>query len=540
MDAVPLDDPAVFAMHRRSETIGAFQVESPAQREMASRLRPDKYADLILLLALVRPGPMKSRMHEHYLRRRHGLEPVTYPHPSLEKVLKETLGQIVYQEQVLQVAHELAGLSYEEADGLRRAMTHERTAEEMGKMKDAFIYSAVSRGVSEEVALQVWKQVSEFASYGFPKGHAVAYARVTYQTLWLKCYYPAEFLAAALSNQPMGYYPPRVLLMEARARGIRTLYPDVNRSFPHYTAEGDAIRIGLAQVKSMTVEAMKSILAERKKGDFSSLEDFVRRVEAPRPAVENLIRAGAFSSISAGHSRTEMLRALPALLESKRKGGTSIQSDDSTSSFPPTLSVPRKRESRLLLDSHLRGNDTFANEAWQSVGAIHESPPFYGETKNDNASRMNMEMSSLGFSLESHPLDIIGEKLKAKGITRLKDLSLEKEGVDSSFASEAWQSLCYGEKVRLAGAVVRYQSPPVRDDGNSVVFLCLEDGTGVISVAVFRDVQEKSGAVLFQEEWVVVEGIAGRRPLASPSSSAGLSVTATALFPLRKYLGLKS
>lgn len=488
IEAIPRDDPAVFAMHRRSETIGTFQVESPAQREMASRLRPDKYEDLILLLALVRPGPMKSRMHEHYLRRRYGLEPVTYPHPSLEKVLKETLGQIVYREQVLQVAHELAGLSYEEADGLRRAMTHERTAEEMGKMREIFVYSAVSRGVSEEVALQVWKQVSEFASYGFPKGHAVAYARVAYQTLWLKRHYPAEFLAAALSNQPMGYYPPRVLLMEARARGLRTLSPDVNRSCSHYSAEGDAIRIGLAQVKSMTGETMRSILAEREKGDFSSLEDFVRHVEAPCPAVENLIRAGAFSSVSAGHSRTGMLRSLPTLLDSKRKGWSTVYS------LLPT--------------------------SYSLLSAIYRE----GKGKGELRERMKMEMESLGFSLESHPLDVIGERLKAKGITRLKDLSLEKDG----------------EKVRLAGAVVRYQSPPVRGDCNPMVFLCLEDGTGVISVAVFRDVQEKSGAVLFQEEWVVVEGTAGRRPLASPFSSAGLSVTATALFPLRKYLNLKS
>lgn len=506
IDAIPRNDPAVFAMHRRSETLGTFQVESPAQREMASRLRPDKYEDLILLLALVRPGPMKSRMHERYLRRRHGLEPVTCLHPSLEEVLKETLGQIVYQEQVLQAAHELAGLSYEEADGLRRAMTHERTAEEMGKMRDTFIYSAVSRGVSEEAALQVWKQVSEFASYGFPKGHAVAYARVSYQTLWLKCHYPAEFLAAVLSNQPMGYYPPRVLLMEARAQGIRVLPPDVNCSFSHYTAEGAAIRVGLAQIRSMTAEAIKSILAERSRRRFSSLEDFVRRVEAPRHALENLARAGAFSFISGGCSRTEMLRSLPALLEQKRQTANGKQQ---------------------TVDSKLQT----ANSRLQTAGSGQEadscqmSAISYTGRKGagDRGERMRMEMESLGFSLEFHPLDLVGERLKARGITRLKDMSQDRNG----------------EKVRVAGAVVRYQSPPVRGDGNPVVFLCLEDGTGVISVAVFRDVQEKSGAVLFQEEWVVVEGIAGRRPLANVSSQAGLSITATALFSLRKWLGYR-
>ncbi len=225
IDKIPRDDPAPFAMLRDGKTIGVFQLESPAQREMAGRLLPQTFDDIIVSLSLVRPGPLKTSMDKVYLARRHGREPVEYLHPSLEGALGETLGVILYQEQVLRVAHDLAGMSYAEADGFRRAMTHDRTEDEMEKMRLSFIRCAMKNGVKRNVAEEVFGHLAAFAAYGFCKAHAAAYAVLSYQTLWLKCHYPAEFMAAILSNQPMGYYPPRVLAADARRCGVACCRP---------------------------------------------------------------------------------------------------------------------------------------------------------------------------------------------------------------------------------------------------------------------------------------------------------------------------
>jgi len=252
LDKIPGDDPAAFAMLRNGKTLGTFQLESPAQREMAGRLLPDRFEDIIVSISLVRPGPLKSNMDKIYLPRRHGKKPITYLHPKLKNALSETLGVILYQEQVLKVAHDLAGMSYAEADGFRRAMTHDRTPEEMEKMRDSFISKAVGNGVNRDIALKVFEQLSAFAAYGFCKAHAATYAVLAYQTLWLKCHHPAEFMAAVLSNQPMGYYPPRVLVADAKRAGVEVLPPDVNHSYGHYTVEDGAIRVSLRQLKGMS------------------------------------------------------------------------------------------------------------------------------------------------------------------------------------------------------------------------------------------------------------------------------------------------
>ncbi|MCK4697801.1 MAG: DNA polymerase III subunit alpha, partial [Dehalococcoidia bacterium] len=253
------NDPEAFAMLRDGRSIGTFQLESPAQREMAGRLLPNRFEDIIVSISLVRPGPLKSGMDKVYLPRRHGREPVTYIHPRLENALGETMGVILYQEQVLRVAHDLAGMSYAGADGFRRAMTHDRTEEEMEKMRDSFISGASRNGVSRAVAEKVFQQLAAFAAYGFCKAHAAAYAELAYQTLWLKCHYPAEFMAAVLSNQPVGYYPSRVLVAEARRSGVKILPLDVNSSSGSYTVENGAIRVSLRQLKGMSGEALESI-----------------------------------------------------------------------------------------------------------------------------------------------------------------------------------------------------------------------------------------------------------------------------------------
>jgi len=459
------NDSEAFAMLRDGKSIGTFQLESPAQREMAGRLLPDCFEDIIVSISLVRPGPLKSNMDKTYLLRRHGKERVTYLHPRLEKALGETLGVILYQEQVLEVAHDLAGMSYAEADGFRRAMTHDRTEEEMEKMRDSFISCATRNGVSKSIVRKVFEQMAAFAAYGFCKAHAIAYAELAYQTIWLKCHYPAEFTAALLSHQPMGYYPPRVLVADARRLGVKILPLDINKSFGNYTVEYGAIRVSLRQLKGMSEEALESILSERVKGEFTSLRDFVLRTNASQPIIENLIKVGAFDSFAA---RNELLLELPKLINLKRKigKGTRPLFEDIRSELSPMPIV----------------------------------------TCNDRKANMLVERDLLSLDLSAHPLDFFTFD---DGFTWMKDL----------------KSINTGKSVKIAGSVIRYQTPPTRN-GNRVVYVIMEDGSGIADVTVFSNVQEKCGQVLFREGWLVVKGKVQRR------GPKALSIIAEELSPL--------
>ncbi len=312
LDKIPKNDREAFAMLRDGKTIGIFQLESPAQREMAGRLLPNRFEDIIVSISLVRPGPLKSSMDKVYLPRRHGREPITYLHPKLQNALSETLGVILYQEQVLKVAHDLAGMSYAEADGFRRAMTHDRTEEEMEKMRDSFISCSRKNGVSRKIAEKVFEQLAAFAAYGFCKAHAVAYAVLAYQTLWLKGHYPAEFFAAVLSNQPMGYYPPRVLVADAKRFGVEILPPDINNSFDCYTVENGAIRVSLKQLKGVSEEALESILSARADGKFTSLRDFVPLTIFPL-RFTNLGSCKSSSFLLSRESRAPTLTRFPSV-----------------------------------------------------------------------------------------------------------------------------------------------------------------------------------------------------------------------------------
>jgi error-prone DNA polymerase len=465
LDNIPKDDPNAFAMLRDGKTLGTFQLESPAQREMAGRLLPERFEDIIVSISLVRPGPLKSNMDKLYLPRRHGKEPVTYLHPNLQSALGETLGVVLYQEQVLKVAHDLAGMSYAEADGFRRAMTHDRTDDEMEKMRESFVTSCQRNGVSRKVAEKVFEQLAAFAAYGFCKAHAVAYAVLAYQTLWLKCHYPAEFFAAVLSNQPMGYYPPRVLVDEAKRTGVKVLPPDVNYSHDRYTVEDGAIRVSLRQLKGISEEALDSILSAREYGRFTSLRDFVLRTNVSWPIVEKLARVGAFSSLA---SRTEVCSQLPKLLTLKRSAGKGMRS---------------------LFEE------------------VYVEPDTLPEARSSRIEMMLIERELLSLNLSAHPMDVL---YKGNGFTRMKDL----------------HSVATGETVTIAGSVIRYQTPPTRN-GNRVVYVIMEDGTGIADVTVFSDVQEKCGHTLFREGWLKVRGVIQRR------GPKALSIIAEDLSPLR-------
>jgi error-prone DNA polymerase len=316
LDALALDDPRIYAMLQRADTIGCFQVESRAQMQMLPQLYPRCFEDLVIEISLVRPGPIQGNMVHPYLRRRQGTEPVTYVHPALEPILQETLGVMVFQEQVIRVAVAIAQFSHAEADQLRRAMSRSRSEEAMLALRARFLEKAQANGVPLPVAETVFEQLLAFSGYGFCKSHAAAFSHIAYQTLYLKTYYPAIFYCALLNHQPMGFYRPDVLIGDARRHGIQVLLPDINQSKQACTLEQDRaslrIRLGLDYVHGLSEIHQTRIIERRGDNPFANLHDFCRRTRLPQRAIGTLIRSGAMDGMDKG--RRELLWELGGLV----------------------------------------------------------------------------------------------------------------------------------------------------------------------------------------------------------------------------------
>ena len=286
-DQMPLDDPALYAMMQRGDTIGAFQIESRAQLQMLPRLKPARFEDITIEVAIVRPGPISGGAVHPYLRRRTGEEPVRYLHPCLEPALAETLGVMIFQEQTIRVAVAASDFSPGEADTLRRALSRDQITPALA---ERFMRGAAKKGIAPDVAAEIFAQLASFAGFGFNKSHAASFALITYQTMWLKRYQPLAFFCALLNNQPIGFYPAEVIVGEARRQGVVTLPPSVNHSRGRYQLEGGQIRMSLAEVKGLGPEYIARIEAAQ---PFESLTDLHVRAGIPRPLIADLIRAGA-------------------------------------------------------------------------------------------------------------------------------------------------------------------------------------------------------------------------------------------------------
>jgi len=293
LEEIPLDDPAVYRLLEEADTIGCFQVESRAQMQILPRMKPQRFEDLIVEVALIRPGPIQGDMVRPYLKRRQGLEPVTYLHPPLEPILAETLGVVVFQEQVIRIAMAIAGFSAGEADMLRRAMSRSRSQEAMDDLQERFVQGALERGMAPDLAQAIFEKLRGFASYGFCKSHAAAFARTAYESCYLKAHYPAEFYCALLNNQPMGFYSPDVIVGDARRHEVEVLPPHVDRSGKLCTLEGGRIRLGFAYVKGLGEAAIERLVEAQARGWFRSLKELCHRTRLPRRAVQHLIRVGA-------------------------------------------------------------------------------------------------------------------------------------------------------------------------------------------------------------------------------------------------------
>jgi error-prone DNA polymerase len=378
LDALHFDDPAVFAMITKADTIGVFQVESRAQQQVLPRLQPRTFNDLIVSISLIRPGPVQGQMVHPYLRRRAGTEAVTYLHPSLQPALEETLGVVLFQEQILKIARDFAGFTPGRGEQLRRALGSKHAADAVGQFQADFVAGAQAKGASRAIADMVFDVLRAFGGYSFPKSHAAAFAVLVYQSAWLKCYYPAHFYVALLNNQPMGFWSPAVICNDARHHSIEVLGVEINQSSAKCTVQDGAVRLGLNYVKGFG-EAMCEMVVEARGGvPFTSLDDFCRRARLPRMLVENLIVAGAFDTW--GVPRRELIWQLGQI--------------DSRDGLMP-----------------LRFPETPAALPHASVMETIES-----------------EWTMMGLSLREHPMALQREDLTARGIVSSTGLESLREG----------------------------------------------------------------------------------------------------------------
>jgi len=458
LSRIDYEDEAVYDRICDGDTVGLFQVESRAQIQMIRRVRPRNLRDLAVQVAIVRPGPIVGGAVNPYVKRRELLREdpnfkVPYDHPLLEEALGETLGVIIYQDQVLKVCQALAGFTDGQAESLRRAMSRKRSQDAMQAHRQAFLRGAAERNVDTVTAEKVFEQVSAFSEFGFPKSHAAAFGLLAYQSAWLRHYHPVEYYVGLFNNQPMGFYSLDALGRDARRNGIHILLPDINRSSVECTAEGDHLRVGLGFVRGLGVEKAEKIVWEReRRGVYTSLVDFLRRTPASikRPAVENLIWVGGFEGL--GLTRRELLWQTGLWLgpetDSKRTGSR----DDH-----PQRELPL--------------NDPYAGLEFGDL---------------DDSDRMVAEYRMLRFSTLLHPLSLLKDQLPPETVS-----------------SGRFPDLPQRSRVTVAGMVTARQRPST---AKGYVFILMEDEDGAINAIVKPKIYERDRDQVRSEPFILVRG----------------------------------
>jgi error-prone DNA polymerase len=449
LDEISLEDGPTFELIRASDTLGCFQIESPGQRELLQRLQPTRWEDLIVDISLFRPGPVKSDMIRPYLNRRHGMERPVYSHPALRPALRETYGVIVYHEQVMRTLAALAGYDLTTADRIRRHLDDDA---ELPSLREDFLNRARERGVPDDVAETTWDDIAQFASFGFCKAHAAAFAVPTYQSAYLKAHFPAHFLAGVLTHDP-GMYPRRLILEDAREHGIEILPLDVNTSESDYVTErvgaGYGIRLALKDVHGISDAEVRSIQEARAERPFRDVGDFLQRANVSRPVVEALAHAGAFDALPAGTRRDRLYEVM--VIDPQREG------------------------------------DQLALDLWSA--SSQTNGPRFSLTEYSDAERVRAELEVLGLDASRHVVSFFQPLLADLGVTRARDL--HKERGDAM--------------VVVAGVKVASQTPAVRS-GQRIVFLTLDDATGPVEVVVFEKVQAKVLKTVFHSFVLAVRG----------------------------------
>ena len=518
LDGLTHDDPKTYELMRTSRTLGCFQIESPGQRDLLARLQPGRFEDLIVEISLFRPGPVKSDMVTPFLSRRHGYETTEYLHPGLREVLDDTNGVIVYHEQLIRAISVITGCTLDEADYIRRHLDDERLEltyfEGAQESLDSrymnrrlpmdtpvarwFIGAAIENGLHPDQAALLWKEVFAFASFGFCKAHAAAFALPTYISSWLKTHYPAEFYAGLLTHDP-GMYPRRLIVADARQFGIPILPIDVNHSDAAYRVEhvGDAlgVRLALSEVRDISEAEIDSLLAARRAGGpFDSLEDLWRRAELSRPVLENLVHVGAVDGIRGARSRRELLWRAVDL------GGGGAAN-------PVRRKAPKApgRCAGVQLGFELEAPLT------ESLPGL----PDYTEHEETEA-----ELAISGIDARRHIMELYRPLLAEMGCLTANDLLTHRAN------SEVW----------VAGVKVSSQTPAIRS-GQRIIFLTLDDLTGPLDVTVFERVQAWCARTAFHSWLLLVKGTLKKRGGASlrhrtDPRNVGITIVAEELFDL--------
>ncbi len=457
-------EPAVYDLLCAADTVGVFQVESRAQMATLPRLRPRTFYDLVIEVALIRPGPIQGGSVHPYLRRRNGQEPVSYPHPMLEECLKKTLGVPLFQEQLMQMAIDIAGFSPGESDQLRQAMGSKRSHARMAVMRERLLAGMAERGITGPTAEEIATKFEAFADFGFPESHSVSFAYLVYSSSWIKLHYPAEFACALLNAQPMGFYSPHSIVRDAMHHGVEVLGPGVNASCKDCTLEPRtggagpvghprpgwhadpstrAVRMGLRYVRGLADALLDRIDAERNRKPFTSLSDFTRRTGAPTDAIEALATAGAFGTL--GETRRSALWAAGAL------------------------------------------RDARADKLPGLVTGV-DAPPLPGMTEIEETAA---DLWATGLTPGRHPTEFVRERLGDRGVVTV----------------EALRELPHRTVVEVAGIVTHRQQP---DTAKGVVFVNLEDETGLLNVICTAQVWRRFRKVARMSPALVVRGMLER------------------------------
>ncbi|TGB09430.1 DNA polymerase III subunit alpha, partial [Streptomyces palmae] len=489
---VPPGDPATYRLIRSAETLGCFQIESPGQRDLVGRLQPETFHDLVVDISLFRPGPVAADMVRPFIDARHGRARPRYPHPDLVEALRETYGVVVFHEQVITILATMTGCEPDLADEARRALSDPAR---QGRVRAWFHAEGARRGYSPQVLAHTWEIVAAFGSYGFCKAHAVAFAVPTYQSAWLKAHHPAAFYAGLLSHDP-GMYPKRLLLADARRRGVPILPLDVNRSDTAYRielvsgdGEGDGtygLRMALCDVHGISEAEAARIAAGR---PYSSLLDLWQRAHPGRPVAERLAQVGALDGF--GDNRRDLLLHIAELHRGQRAAGARRAA---RAAGPQGRTAP--------------GGQLPLTEAGPAAPA--------GLPDLDATERLGAELEILGMDVSRH---LMGDHLAF----------LEEVG---AVPAKRLRTARHGETVLVAGAKVATQTPPIRS-GRRVIFATLDDGTGLVDLAFFEDSHAACAHTVFHSWQLLVRGVVQRR---GPRS---LSVVGSAAWDLAELVELR-
>lgn len=465
VDNLKLDDKKTYKLLSDARSLGVFQLESAGMRDLLRKLKPEEFDDIVALLALYRPGPLGSGLVDHFIHRKHGKAPITYIHPKLKPILKETYGILLHQDQIMVMGVELAGFSFAQADILMRAISKKRP-EQMEQLHGDFIKGAIKRGINEKTAEEIFTLISHFTGYGFNKSHTTCYAAIAYQTAYLKANYPIEFLAALLTSERDNADKIARYIDDAKNFGIEILPPDVNESYSEFTVvkEKKSIRFGLSAVKNVGEGAIESIIKARiKGGKFKSLYDFTSRIDTRlvnHRVIESLIKCGAFSSF--GLKRSQLMSILDKTLEAANR----VHKD--------------KAAGQMSFLTDLEENNGFDSN-FINIPDIEEWP---------ENQILTYEKQYLGFYITGHPLARYSKILKFFSKLTASDL---KQGTD-------------GQEIRIAGVIAKIRKTVTKKKGERMAIITLEDLSGQCEVLVFPRAYSKSSQHIVIDSIVLIQG----------------------------------